>query len=119
MLTMTHSLPTFDLIVSTLGRTEPLRDLFLSLGTQTYQHFRVILIDQNDEECLAPIVSDFKDSFSIVWERKDSGKGLSRGRNRGLALCQADIVAFPDDDCMYAPDTLEKIARAFLMRVVG
>jgi glycosyltransferase involved in cell wall biosynthesis len=35
-------------------------------------------------------------------------RGLSRGRNRGFARCSGDLVVFPDDDCWYPADFLER-----------
>ena len=42
-----------------------------------------------------------------------SQRGLSRARNVGLCALTGDVVAFPDDDCRYAPDLLERVARRF------
>jgi glycosyltransferase involved in cell wall biosynthesis len=39
--------------------------------------------------------------------------GLSRARNVALPHVRADIVAFPDDDCVYSDDLLERVARRF------
>jgi GT2 family glycosyltransferase len=49
-------------------------------------------------------------------ERIESGVGLSRARNAGLAVVSADAVAFPDDDCTYPPDLLERVARRLVER---
>jgi hypothetical protein len=38
---------------------------------------------------------------------------LARARNVALPHVDADLVAFPDDDCVYAPDLLERVARRF------
>ena len=40
-----------------------------------------------------------------------SEPGLSRARNVALARIEADVVAFPDDDCTYPPGLLERVAR--------
>jgi GT2 family glycosyltransferase len=45
--------------------------------------------------------------------RLRSARGLSRARNVGLADVRAELVAFPDDDCEFAPELLEQIARRF------
>jgi glycosyltransferase involved in cell wall biosynthesis len=92
-----------SLIVCTLGRTETLERLLNSLRQQTYRRFEIILVDQNPAGFLDPIVEAFSD-LPIV--RLKSRKGLSRGRNVGLARCEGDIVAFPDDDCWYDPGVL-------------
>ena len=36
--------------------------------------------------------------------------GLSRARNVGLGRVEADVVAFPDDDCTYSPGLLRRSA---------
>jgi glycosyltransferase involved in cell wall biosynthesis len=40
-----------------------------------------------------------------------SAPGLSCARNVALAHVEADVVAFPDDDCVYPGDLLERVAR--------
>src|SRR5205823_4423770 len=46
-------------------------------------------------------------------ERLRSAPGLSRARNVALPHVDADIVAFPDDDCVYPGDLLERVAQRF------
>ena len=43
-----------------------------------------------------------------------SQRGLSRARNAALPQLDADLVAFPDDDCVYAPDLLARLADRFV-----
>jgi GT2 family glycosyltransferase len=45
--------------------------------------------------------------------RLRSRPGLSRARNVALGEVDADIVAFPDDDCWYPPNLLEDVATLF------
>ena len=52
---------------------------------------------------------------SVRAERVQAPRGLSRARNAALGRLEADAVAFPDDDCIYAPDLLERVAA----RLVG
>jgi glycosyltransferase involved in cell wall biosynthesis len=69
----------------------------------------VLLVDQNDDGRLDAIVAGA--SVDVVHLR--SGPGLSRARNAALALVEADVVAFPDDDCAYPPDLLRRIGARF------
>jgi glycosyltransferase involved in cell wall biosynthesis len=40
-------------------------------------------------------------------------RGLSGARNAALGDIRSDLVAFPDDDCLFAPELLERVARRF------
>jgi len=99
---------TFDLVVATVGRVEELGRLFDSLDRQTHRSFRVLLVDQNDDDRLDDVVAAHA---SLAIERLRSTPGLSRARNAALSRVDADVVAFPDDDCVYPPELLERVAR--------
>ena len=103
-----EALPTFDLVVATVGRSAELRRLLDSLATQTYRRFRLLVVDQNDDDRVESVLSSAA-GMKIV--RFRSARGLSRARNVALPHVEADIVAFPDDDCIYPPDLLERVAR--------
>jgi GT2 family glycosyltransferase len=99
---------TFDLVVATVGRVDELSALLDSLERQTYSAFRVLVVDQNDDDRLVPVLAG-RDGLEI--EHLRSSLGLSHARNVALANAHADVVAFPDDDCTYVPDLLERVAR--------
>jgi glycosyltransferase involved in cell wall biosynthesis len=101
------ALPTFDIIVPTLGRVGELDRLLASLATQTYRAFRVIVVDQNPDDRLAPILSRWRAEMTIM--RLASARGASRGRNAGLAERRGELVAFADDDCWYPSDLLARV----------
>jgi glycosyltransferase involved in cell wall biosynthesis len=104
------SLPAWDLVVCTVGRTaEPTR-LLDSLTEQSHRAFRVVLVDQNADERLTPLLERHPDLDVL---RLTSAPGLSRARNAALSHLRAELVAFPDDDCTYPHDLLERAARRF------
>jgi glycosyltransferase involved in cell wall biosynthesis len=80
------------------------------LDQQTYRNFELIILDQNAEGILEPFIRCYEEKFPLLHLRSE--RGLSRARNVGLQHFSGDVVAFPDDDCWYAPDTLESVARA-------
>jgi glycosyltransferase involved in cell wall biosynthesis len=94
---------TFDLVVATVGRTDELQRFLASLDAQTHRDFRVLVVDQNDDERVAPLLDG-----QAVHIR--SPLGLSRARNAALPHLAADVVGFPDDDCIYPRDLLERVA---------
>lgn len=102
----------FSLVLATLGRTQELREFFASLDRQTCRDFEVILIDQNQDDRLRPILEEFDTAFPLRHIRS-TVHNLSHARNQGLPLLRGAIVGFPDDDCTYSPTTLEQVRRHF------
>jgi glycosyltransferase involved in cell wall biosynthesis len=97
----------FDLVLATLARVDEPARLFESLERQTHRDFRVLLVDQNDDDRLEPLL-ELQRSFEVV--RLRARPGLSHARNAALSLVEADAVGFPDDDCVYPDDLLERVA---------
>jgi len=94
------------LIIATLGRDVPLARLFASLAQQRHGDFRVVLVDQNNDGRLDAIIAEFTGRLAIEHLRV-APCGVSAARNAGLArLGDAELVAFPDDDCFFDPLTL-------------
>ena len=101
-----------SLIMPTINVTKEL-DLFLqSLVQQTYQDFELIVVDQNPDRRVLDIVMKYEDKIEIKYIRS-SQKGLSLNRNKGLIAREGEIIGFPDDDCEYQPDTIEKVVSFF------
>lgn len=102
----------FSLIVATKNRTAELERLFDSLALQTHPMFEIILVDQNHDGRLSAIVNSYSER---LWIRHllSNTTGLSAARNEGLAHCKGEVVAFPDDDCWYPTDLLERIGCMF------
>jgi glycosyltransferase involved in cell wall biosynthesis len=98
---------TFDLVVASVDRVAELRRFLGSVERQTHGDLRVLLVDQNDDDRLAELRS------SLRIERLRSSRGLARARNVALPRTEADLIAFPDDDCEYPPDLLERVAQRF------
>jgi glycosyltransferase involved in cell wall biosynthesis len=98
---------TFDLVVATIGRTEELARLLESLARQTHQDFRVLVVDQNEDDRLDRVLTR---QPGLELDRLRAPVGLSRARNAALSHLRGDVVAFPDDDCLYPDDLLERVA---------
>lgn len=97
----------FSLILCTINRVKE-NEIFLnSLLLQTHKNFEVILVDQNNDDRILPLVNQYKTHFNIIHIK--SLPGLSKSRNIGLKYVSGDFIAFPDDDCIYTDDLLEKV----------
>lgn len=101
------------LLVITWNRTTEVFRLLESLQKQQYTDFSIYLADQNPPGYLDTVLDAFAGLplHRIVCE----ANGVSFARNTLLRALpdNADLVAFPDDDCAYEPDTLLEAVRCF------
>jgi GT2 family glycosyltransferase len=105
-------LPAVDLVVATVGRTHELERLLASLETQTHRDFRVLVVDQNEDDRLGPVL--LRRSGLRTQRLRSPPRGLAHARNAALEQLAADLVTFPDDDCTYPQDLLERVATRFV-----
>jgi GT2 family glycosyltransferase len=72
----------------------------------------LVFIDQSDtfdtRDALQPIAD-----ARLKYVRSEQ-RGLSNGRNQGIALSKGDILAYTDDDCRTPADWVSKIRRVFI-----
>jgi glycosyltransferase involved in cell wall biosynthesis len=96
----------FSLIVATKDRVSELERLLTSLDAQTYRNFEVIIIDQNKDGRLAPVLQRHS---GLDIHHLESEPGAGRARNVGLREARGDVICFPDDDCWYPASLLESV----------
>ncbi len=99
-----------SLIVATVNRGTELERLLTSLDRQTYRDFEVIVVDQNRDDRLVPVLGVHP---GLEIRRVRCELGLSRARNAGLRAAKGDIIAIPDDDCWYPDQLLEQVTNWF------
>ncbi len=103
----------FSLILATVGRTVELNRLFDTLAAQTFHDFEVIVVDQNRDDRLLPVLHRARYLGLVVRHLRHSPPNLALARNAGIAAADGHWLGFPDDDCWYEPQTLERVlARA-------
>ena len=111
MITRDHKKDGVSLIVATLGENDlcPLLD---SLEKQTCKTYECIVIDQSKEKRIQNVISKYENIKYI----HSNNKGNSHNRNIGIDQAQMQILAFPDDDCFYDHDVIEKVLEVFRKR---
>lgn len=95
-----------SLVVATLGRSDEVRVMLDSMRDQTEKRFELIVVDQNPDDRLVPIIEGKQTEGLVIRHIRRSTRGVCPARNAGLALARAPLVAFPDDDCWYERDAV-------------
>lgn len=98
----------FSLVMATIGRIKEVEEFIISLLNQTYKNYELIIVDQNEHYHLKEIYERYNKEISIKYIRSNK-IGLSLNRNIGIQYVTGNIIAFPDDDCLYEFNTLEVI----------
>jgi len=114
MVNQKNSPSTISLVVATRDRPADLEKFVNSVENSTVVPQEVIVVDQSsDENWRADKKFLSGIAFCKIKHIRDNGVGLSRARNIGIREVAGDIVGFPDDDCWYPVDIVEKIQNFF------
>lgn len=100
--------PRFSVIIPTYGRPEFLADAMSSVAEQSFTDFECLVVD--DASAAPPELPATDPRFRLV--RRDTNGGPAAARNTGIAAATGTHIAFLDDDDTWAPDRLERAARA-------
>jgi glycosyltransferase involved in cell wall biosynthesis len=100
------SAPTFSVIVPTFNRPAMLREAVDSVLAQTEPDLECIVVDDGGTHALV-----LPEDPRIRRVRHDANLGKAAALNTGLGEARGALVAFLDDDDLYAPDRLA-VARA-------
>jgi glycosyltransferase involved in cell wall biosynthesis len=102
-----------SLVMSTLGRIDEVLQFIRALQQLDHNDFELIIVDQNPDDRLQMACSAIRVDFPIRYLRSPQDKGLSRGRNIGIAMASGEILCFPDDDCLYPASLIKKVLGRF------
>ncbi len=105
----TASLSRIGLAIPTVGRSESLHELLLSVAAGTWLPEKVVVADQSGGRLV--LETDLPFRVEIIPSRG----GASAGRNDALRRLrdEVDYVAFPNDDSRFEPLTLQRVVDAF------
>jgi glycosyltransferase involved in cell wall biosynthesis len=102
----------FSLILATVGRSSEIDRLFKTLCVQTHQDFDIVIVDQNEDDRVQKLVARYQGKLRLRHVRA-AKQGHAGANNIGLEYAAGDLIAFPDDDCWYPADLLERVDRMF------
>ena len=90
-----------SLVLSTVNRVAELTRLMESLVNQDYKNFEIVVVDQNRDERIVPVLERYKSQLDIRRVHTPERYGISAGRNDGWRQASGETIVFPDDDCWY------------------
>ena len=96
----------FDIIIPTFNRAHCLGRAIDSVLGQSFENFRVWIIDDGSTDQTEEIVSGYEDE-RVNYLRTEN-RGVSAARNFGIGHSSAPWISFLDSDDEWLPDKLEK-----------
>jgi glycosyltransferase involved in cell wall biosynthesis len=110
---MSGSTPFFSIGVTTYNRPELLKQTLVSIITQTFTNFEVIVGNDYTQEPLSADLLDIRDSrIRFVNHPQNLGEALNM--NTLLDLSQGRYFTWQCDDDLYAPNFLEEVYSALV-----
>ncbi len=96
-----------SVIIPTYNHAEYLREAIVSVKTQTYKNWELIIINNFSDDNTIEIVESFNDErIKLI---NFSNKGIiAASRNIGLQKAKGEYIAFLDSDDIWSPNKLEK-----------
>jgi glycosyltransferase involved in cell wall biosynthesis len=103
-----------SLLMATFGRNKEVFDFCESLNLQDcdLNSLELIIVDQNDDSKIENSLRIKKYKYEIIYI-KESIKSLSNARNIGLKVARGFVIGYPDDDCLYYPNTVSEVLKFF------
>lgn len=103
----------FTLVLATYNRSAELEPMLKSLLSQTDRNFELIVVDQNKDDRIVPLLEPMRAAGIAVRHLRQEQPNLSAARNAGLSQARGEFVAFPDDDCWYEMPVLKRVRESF------
>jgi glycosyltransferase involved in cell wall biosynthesis len=99
-------------VIATYKRKDELKKLLDSLIVNNCPHLEVIIADQNRDNLIDTLLSEYSSLLDIK-HLKLSLANQSKARNIGANNAKYDIICFPDDDCWFEDNALNRVLYHF------
>lgn len=108
---MTAAAPTFSVIVPAFNSVERIGGVLASVLAQTRSDLELIVVDDGSSDGTAERVERLADGEPRLRLIRQPNTGTVGARNAGIDAAAGSYVSFLDDDDLWMPDYLERVAR--------
>jgi len=105
------STPLVSVIVLNYNGENYLKNCFESLGSQTYENYEVIMVDNASEDDSIEYVKGNFPWVKVI--RNEKNLGFAAGNNWGIREARGDIIALLNNDTIADSEWLEESVRTF------
>jgi glycosyltransferase involved in cell wall biosynthesis len=95
--------PLVSVIIPTYNRAWVLREAIDSVLAQEFKDFELIVVDDGSTDNTGEILDSYEQDILVL---RQSNKGVSAARNRGIAAAAGRLIAFLDSDDLWLPRKL-------------
>ena len=88
-----------------------IEESILSVLSQNYQNIEYIIIDGDSKDSTKKIINKYREHINIFISEEDNG--IYHAINKGISLCQGEIIKILNSDDKLNPNALEKVAIYF------
>ena len=99
-------MPNVSVIIPAYNAESTIRSTIVSVVSQTYTNYEIIVINDGSTDRTAKIVKTIKDDRIKLFNYQNGG--LPTARNRGMRQATGEYIAFLDADDLWTEDKLEK-----------
>ena len=98
--------PLVSCIITTFNRPQALVNAIESVLVQSYQHFEIIVVDDNSTHAYDAVHARYQQHDKIQFVANPRNLGISASRNLGISMAKGNYLAFVDDDDRWLPTKL-------------
>jgi len=106
---MKNDLPLISIIIPVYNSSEFILNTLLSLETQSYKNFEIIIINDGSTDNSLDIIDSYRKKAKNLILYTQINSGVSVARNKGIELANGEFVVFLDSDDCYIENFLEKM----------
>lgn len=99
--------PNVSVVLCVRNEEKYIGDCIMSILSQTYEDFEVIIVDDMSNDHTQTIIKEFDDE-RIRYFRNEEWCGIAKSRNRGLKHAKGEYVFFTDGDCRVPNSWIEE-----------